>query len=145
MTDPLVHLAPENDLRGHVMNGDPCPCLPTIRDGVAIHNSYRHGGAPLVPEAMLEIMRQHGAMVRSLKAAHAAHSRAVALGMLARLRRGWWHASVFAVLLTATLAEERGSLAAALVVFSLFGAMVASGALVWVHGRSVRQFMKEST
>ena len=36
----MLHVSPENDLREHVTNGDPCPCLPRERNGVMIHNSY---------------------------------------------------------------------------------------------------------
>lgn len=37
-----IHVYPVNDLREHVTNGDPCPCLPrTEQDGaVVIHHSY---------------------------------------------------------------------------------------------------------
>jgi hypothetical protein len=37
-----IHVYPVNDLRDHVINGDPCPCLPrTEQDGaIVIHHSY---------------------------------------------------------------------------------------------------------
>lgn len=33
-------VVPEGDLREHVENGDPCPCMPRVVDGVVVHNSY---------------------------------------------------------------------------------------------------------
>jgi hypothetical protein len=36
----MIHVEPSNDLRQHVWNGDPCPCMPREVDGVVIHNSY---------------------------------------------------------------------------------------------------------
>lgn len=35
-----VHVYPENDLRKHVTDGELCPCLPRVRDGVVTHNAY---------------------------------------------------------------------------------------------------------
>lgn len=37
-----MHVYPERDLRAHVTNGDPCPCLPRMLDdgAVIVHNSY---------------------------------------------------------------------------------------------------------
>lgn len=35
------HVVPMNDIREHISNGDPCPCLPRVSTGgAAIHNSY---------------------------------------------------------------------------------------------------------
>ncbi len=34
------HVTPENDLRGHIWNGDPCPCMPRRRGHIVIHNAY---------------------------------------------------------------------------------------------------------
>lgn len=34
------HVHPENDLREHVTDGEPCPCLPRVKDGVIVHNAY---------------------------------------------------------------------------------------------------------
>lgn len=34
------HVEPRNDKREHITNGDPCPCLPRVVDGVVVHNSY---------------------------------------------------------------------------------------------------------
>lgn len=34
------HVYPLGDVREHVTNGDPCPCLPRTVEGVVIHNSY---------------------------------------------------------------------------------------------------------
>lgn len=36
------HVFPNNDLRDHVTDGDPCPCMPrTLEDGeLIVHNSY---------------------------------------------------------------------------------------------------------
>lgn len=42
----MNHVVPVNDLREHVTNGDPCPCLPMVFVGFAdgeprtVHNSY---------------------------------------------------------------------------------------------------------
>lgn len=33
-------MTPLNDLREHVTNGEPCPCLPRQVRGVVIHNAY---------------------------------------------------------------------------------------------------------
>jgi hypothetical protein len=34
------HVSPNRDVREHVLNGDPCPCMPRVVGGVTIHNSY---------------------------------------------------------------------------------------------------------
>lgn len=34
------HVYPLRDLRDHITNGGPCPCMATTVDGVTIHNSY---------------------------------------------------------------------------------------------------------
>ncbi len=36
----MNHVSPNDDLREHVTNGDPCPCMPRIVNGVTVHNSY---------------------------------------------------------------------------------------------------------
>lgn len=36
----VQHVHPIGDIREHVTNGDPCPCLPRTVEGVVIHNSY---------------------------------------------------------------------------------------------------------
>jgi len=36
----VIHTEPVNDLRAHITNGDPCPCLPRLVDGCTVHNSY---------------------------------------------------------------------------------------------------------
>lgn len=38
-TKPLYHVAPPNDLREHE-SSMLCPCLPIVRYGVCVHNSY---------------------------------------------------------------------------------------------------------
>lgn len=35
-----THVYPYGDKRGHVTNGDPCPCLPTTIGQVVRHNAY---------------------------------------------------------------------------------------------------------
>lgn len=36
----VQHVVPVNDLRDHIVNGDPCPCLPRQLPGVVMHFSY---------------------------------------------------------------------------------------------------------
>lgn len=36
----MNHVVPVNDLREHITNGDPCPCMPRTLPGVVCHNSY---------------------------------------------------------------------------------------------------------
>lgn len=36
----MNHIEPLNDRRQHITNGDPCPCLPRVVEGVVVHNSY---------------------------------------------------------------------------------------------------------
>lgn len=36
----MNHVVPIDDLREHVTDGDPCPCVPRSTRGVVVHNSY---------------------------------------------------------------------------------------------------------
>lgn len=36
----MNHVSPINDTREHVLNGDPCPCMPRQLPGCVVHNSY---------------------------------------------------------------------------------------------------------
>ncbi len=35
-----LHVEPSNDLREHITNGEPCPCIPRTYKGMIVHNSY---------------------------------------------------------------------------------------------------------
>lgn len=47
---------PVGDLREHITNGDPCPCMPRTLPGVVVHNSYDGREVGTVCRKALDVM-----------------------------------------------------------------------------------------
>lgn len=56
---PLTHVYPVGDLRQHVTNGDPCPCLAHMVDGVVVHHSYDKRETGKVCRRALDLWGKH--------------------------------------------------------------------------------------
>lgn len=50
------HLVPTDDLREHVTDGSPCPCMPRVVEGVIVHNSYDTRDLPVALAGALAII-----------------------------------------------------------------------------------------
>jgi len=60
-----MHVEPLNDIREHITNGDPCPCMPdTIEDGrVIVHHADDRPPCEIIEQLRAEVERLRASLV----------------------------------------------------------------------------------